>query len=648
MSQPHQSPAKLDEPDYSALEQCYIPRELADAAGIYRVNSLDGRDLVGRKGGGDYAGLVFPYRMPGEAGRVLYRLRLDHAPVDAATGKELHKYLTAPGERNRLYFPPCGPDLLADAALAVVITEGEKKALALWHAAPGLNGTGKPAFLPVALGGVWSFRTTTGIRGDAHGERVPEKGVLPDFDRLVWTHRRVTILFDANAATNPNVQAARRELARELTRRGAEVWLAELPPAVGVNGCDDFLYAYGLEKFRVMLEQAHRYQWREELLRSDTGKILRVLANALTALRAAPEWVGRLAYNEFHLRSEATLPTPWGFTGPWDEQQDRLLAEWLQHRGILVEDGMAAKAVETVARDRSFHQVREYLEGLVWDGTGRLDDWLILYLGAEPSDFHRAIGAKWMISAVARIYQPGCKADCCLIAEGKQGTFKSTAFRTLAMPWFSDTMPDLNKDADPALSLVGVWIVELPELDALLSSRVERARVKSFLSRASDHIRPPYGRRFVDAPRQCVFAGTINHFEYLHDETGARRFWPFQSGVIRIADLGRDRDQLWAEAKVRFERGEHWWLESPELIQAAQEEQEQRFQQDPWEQVVAEYIEGRTAITTAEILRNILFKKVESWGRADETRVGAILRRLRWVPTGKARPRVYHPEVVVK
>src|SRR5215471_3026280 len=113
-------PGKLSEADYAALERSFITRAIAEAAGIYRVASLEGRAIVGRKDGGDYSGIVFPYRMPGE----IYSVR------------------------DRLYFPPCAPSLAGDAAVPLVITEGEKKCLSLWRMALE---TGAPAFLPVAL-----------------------------------------------------------------------------------------------------------------------------------------------------------------------------------------------------------------------------------------------------------------------------------------------------------------------------------------------------------------------------------------------------------------------------------------------------------------------------------------------------------------
>jgi predicted P-loop ATPase len=651
---PASRPARpaLTTEDYASLERSFISPDLANAAGLYRVPSIDGREIVGRSGGGDYAGIVFPYRWPGAKGDILHRLRLDHPPFE--NGKPQHKYLTAPRERNRLYLPPCDPKLLSDSSVPIVLTEGEKKCLALWRAArDSANGTGTPSFLPIALAGVWNFRGTIGTVTNAKGERTPEKGVIPDFDRLQWTGRKATIVFDSNAASNPSVNAARRELARQLTRRGAEVWIADLPEAPNVNGIDDYLGLFGLASGLEVLRHAHRYEWRKELMVSDTtGKPLGILANVITALRSAPEWCGVLAFDEFSQRVTTLRETPWGPVEIWTEQEDRLCADWMQHRGLRIGVNDAAAAVETIARDSHYHPVRAYLDALEWDGNGRLNDWLTLYLGAEPSDLIRAFGSKWLISAVVRIYKPGAKADHCLILEGKQGTYKSTAIRILGEPWFTDDVPDLGSK-DAGFSTLGAWIIELPELDAI--SRAEMSRVKSFLSRPVDHFRPPYGKRYVDFPRQCVFAGTVNHSEYLRDETGGRRFWPVAVGVINLDALRRDRDQLLAEAVARYRRGEKWWLDSG-LNEEAMKEQDARYMQDDWESPIAAWLKTsfgvlphKTAnVSTADVLKNALCKPTGDWQHKDTIRVGTILRRLGWEPgerkAGDERTRRYSPK----
>ena len=75
---------------------------------------------------------------------------------------------------------------------------------------------------------------------------------------------------------------------------------------------------------------------------------------------------------------------------------------------------------------------------------------------------------------------------------------------------------------------------------------------KTFVSRATDRFRPPYGSRITEQPRQSVFAGSVNHSDYLRDETGARRFWPVACAAIDFDALGRDREQIWAETCQRY------------------------------------------------------------------------------------------------
>jgi predicted P-loop ATPase len=637
---------QLTTDDYEALEKCYIPRVLADAAGLERVDSLEGRERVGRKGPGDYAGILYRYFDPVIKQVVAERLRLDHPPVDH-NGKPAQKYLAPPGQRNHLYWPLADPTWIEDTTIDVMVVEGEKKALASHRAAietATMRGNGQrhvAAWFAVGVGGVYNWRGVIGITIDASGERVQEKGVIPDIERINWKGRRVWICYDSNVLTNDMVRAARKQLARELASRDAEVWFIDLPIVPGVNGVDDFLAQEGLQAFLELFPKASRWQWHNELVRSDKGKILPTFGNALKVLRLAPEWNGVLVYNEFALRTETRRPPPWGGpTGPWDDHQDSLLIESLEGEGLRISDAHATRAAVTVAREHPYHPVRDYLGGLKWDGVSRIDDWLIIYLGVDPSDYVRAVGACWLISAVARIYEPGVKADCALILEGGQGKGKSTALGILGGEFYSDDIAELGTK-DASLGAAGVWIVELAELEAMTKSDV--SKIKSFISRQVDRFRPPYGRHYIRVPRQCIFAGSVNLNRYLKDETGGRRFWPVKCGdKLDLDSLRRDRNQIWAEAVARYRASAHWWLEDDEVIAAAAEEQDDRYQTDPWEPLVAEMLPNETEVTTADVLLKAIQKLPGQWTRADETRVGIILNRLGWeIHRPHGRRRVY-------
>lgn len=369
--------------------------------------------------------------------------------------------------------------------------------------------------------------------------------------------------------------------------------------------------------------------WKDRLITNErTGAARALLANAELALREAPEMRGVLAFSDFSLDIVSTKATPWGSKGKWTDNDNTQAAVWLQREhSIHVSSAIAAEAALTVARDRSFHPVREYLDSVKWDGTPRIDQWLSLYLGAENTEYARAVGQRWLVSAVARIYKPGSKADCCLILEGPQGIRKSTALRTIAgEAFFTDELADLGSK-DAAMQTRGVWLIEIAELDSM--NRSDVGRIKAFMSRSVDRFRPPYGRMLVESPRQCVFAGSVNHSAYLRDETGGRRFWPVACSRILTDELARDRDQLWAEAVVRFREGAVWWLETPELTRAAEQEQAARYEDDPWEEKLAKYVNGHDSVSVGEFL-GYLGKPEGQWTRADQMRVAACFRAIGW------------------
>jgi predicted P-loop ATPase len=240
-----------------------------------------------------------------------------------------------------------------------------------------------------------------------------------------------------------------------------------------------------------------------------------------------------------------------------------------------------------------------------------------------------------------------------LILEGPQGARKSTALKVLAgEAWFTDELAEIGSK-DAAQQMRGVWIVEIAELDAI--GRAEVSRIKAFLSRTADRYRPPYGRYVVDVPRQCVFAGSVNPDTYLRDETGNRRFWPLRCGTIDLDALRRDRDQLWAEAVMRYREGAIWWLDDPVLIAAADEIQATRLQADAWDDLIEhwlafarqrvnrgyggfddwqdEEVERATPLTdvsVGEILEQAIGVERGRWTKGDQMRVGAYLKAAKW------------------
>ncbi|MFM2416618.1 MAG: hypothetical protein RL385_1341 [Pseudomonadota bacterium] len=384
------------------------------------------------------------------------------------------------------------------------------------------------------------------------------------------------------------------------------------------------------------------------LTRTESGAVRATTANAVKLLSEHPRWHDVIGYDA---REQAPkfMRRPPAFGGN-DEQWPRAIRDtdvtaiikWMEHETDAdFAEHKVNRAIDLTAHMRSFDPVCVYLKGLRWDGRSRLDDWLATYLGAEPSPFARMVGAKFLISAVARALRPGCQVDHVLVLEGRQGSGKTSALRILGGDYHRSDLPPLSsRDAKEALR--GAWIVELGELASLHRSEVTDA--KNFISTTVDTFRLPYGRRSEPHPRRVVFAASTNETEYLRDQTGNRRFWPVMCNDIDLAALALDRDQLWAEAVTRFDRSEPWHLGGPDEVALATSEQDLRREADPWEESVASYAAAHRSFTASEILRSLGVVQ-ERQTQSDKNRVGRILQRLGYthqqVRVGDQRVRQY-------
>ena len=282
--------------------------------------------------------------------------------------------------------------------------------------------------------------------------------------------------------------------------------------------------------------------------------------------------------------------------------------------------------------EHQFDPVCDYLDGLQWDGTPRLDRWLSTYMGAPDTELNRAIGRLTLIAAVRRAYAPGTKFDQIVVLEGTEGRGKSTAIEILAgRENFSDQKILGLSDKEQQEAMCGIWLYEIAELTGM--RRAETEHVKAFASRTVDRARPAYGRFRVDRPRRAVCFATTNDDEYLKSETGNRRFWPVVTTHIDLAALARDRDQLWAEAAEVEARGGSIGL--PErLWKQAGEEQYQRLESDEWTAPIHNYLNmkdhDRSDVSVMDVLAGNQFLQLEASrvGRAEQMRAGAILRRM--------------------
>lgn len=342
------------------------------------------------------------------------------------------------------------------------------------------------------------------------------------------------------------------------------------------------------------------------------------LANVIQVLERHPEWAGRLRFNELTGFMELD-------TRELDDTRINELRSWLDTGlpwATKPPKPIVFDAVEVVAKRQAFDPVRQYLDSLQWDGVERLPYWLDDVCGVERTQYTMAVASKFLIGAVARAQRPGSKVDHMPVFVGVQGVYKSTLLRELFCGYHVDTPVSLgSKDAYTVLS--GAWCYEFAELASFHGREVEK--LKAFFSSSTDTYRPAYGRTVVSIPRRCVPAATTNDEHVLHDATGSRRFWMITVKHVDLGALKEIRDQLWAEAVVRYQEGEPWWMEGEQELEAAAVA-EDHYAADPWEERIAEYAAGRERIKPMDVLNEVLQIEAGKQTKGDLMRVGRILR----------------------
>jgi predicted P-loop ATPase len=383
------------------------------------------------------------------------------------------------------------------------------------------------------------------------------------------------------------------------------------------------------------MEEQPSTKFLADCLCGDTGKVLPILANALIGLRAVfPKTFG---YDEMESTAILKMPLEKDLEfrpRPVTDIDVGIVQDRLQHLGLKrISAEVMHQAIDVRAHECRFHPIRTYLDRLHWDGERRLHSWLTRYLGVEDSEYVKSIGTMFLVSMVARIYRPGCKADHMLVIEGEQGALKSTACFHLGGQWFSDNLPEVTVGKDVSMHLRGKWLIEVSEMHAM--GRAESAVLKAFISRTHERYRPSYGRKEVIEPRQCVFVGTTNRDVYLRDETGGRRFWPVKTGAIDVDALSNDRDQLFAEAVTQFHEGAEWWPDKNFERQHIAPQQAIRYEADAWEDMISNYLKGVLKVTIGQVAQQALFIETGRIGTAEQRRIAAALEQLGW----KRRPK---------
>lgn len=374
-----------------------------------------------------------------------------------------------------------------------------------------------------------------------------------------------------------------------------------------------------------------------DIARDAKGRPLATEANIGLFISRSDEW--RLRYDEFGAKAIVELSPANGMAparpGELDDYHVGIARNWLA-----LEHSMDAGSQVTrgglvfAAKQRWFDPLKDYLRNLEWDGVSRVETWLHDFLGVMASEA-RALGRMWLISAVARALQPGCKADYMLVLIGGQGERKTSALEALCPEpsWFQPDLPDV-RDKDSMQALLGAWIVSSDEMNAMRNAeRMELA--KNYLTRRWDRYRAPYAASFCTVPRRCVFAGTSNPKQILHDPTGNRRFWCVEVTRTDVDGIREARDQLWAESVELYRGGAQWWPDKETERAIVERNREEFTSHDEWQTKVEEQCVSKDSVTIGDLLASIGLPP-EKWGRGEQRRIADILTGMRWEQRGRA------------
>ena len=346
-------------------------------------------------------------------------------------------------------------------------------------------------------------------------------------------------------------------------------------------------------------------------------KLIQSVKNFEIALDNDNRLKGKIKFDEFSQQTYLMGNTPWEASRnnyrAWSSFDDSALFAILQSDYGLNSRNDYFDALKNVAMRNRFHPVRDLLNSLKWDGQGHIRGLLPDYLGAEDTEYTYQVWRLWMLGAVARIFQPGCKFDYTVIFQGRQGLGKSTFLQLMALNdgWFNDSLDSLDSDK-AAQSLMGSWIIELAELKSLARTAGGVDSVKRFLTATQDKYRVPYERRADIFLRQSVFAGTTNKSDFLQDETGNRRFLIIQTGVhepkknLFDPEAMNDIKAAWAEA-VHIYKTEKPKLLLPESCRKQAEElQAESMSDDGKIGIIQEYLSDKHRTCAIEIWQKAL------------------------------------------
>ena len=278
-----------------------------------------------------------------------------------------------------------------------------------------------------------------------------------------------------------------------------------------------------------------------------------------------PKLGNAIRYNMLTERIDIVKPLWWEKqTSTLNDTDFNYILLYLEDTYGLTNEKKIEKAISIAADRCRYHPIRNFLNGLEWDGEERIRYVLHRFLGADVSEYTYQCLLLFLLGAISRVFCPGCKFEVMLCLVGGQGAGKSTFFRFLAVKdeWFTDDLKKIDDD-NVYRKMQGHWIIEMSEMLAAANAK-SIEEIKSFMSRTKETYKVPYETHPADRLRQCVFGGSTNTMDFLPlDRSGNRRFLPIPVNAQRaeihiLDDEAASRayiQQVWAEAMEIYQGG---------------------------------------------------------------------------------------------
>lgn len=465
-----------------------------------------------------------------------------------------------------------------------------------------------------------------------------------DFDE--WVGR----LYATKAALGDDGRAAFLEFSRKSELKHDEeyaksTWAKAMPTKCGAgsiyylarqHGWQDPRRVASLDDFVVVEPEPGARTPLPAFRRLKNGDIKSTKENIAMALRRSDVCGCKLRHDVF--RGEVMLALPG--TEDWRSLKDTdytWLCINLEHCSVGFKEISKERirdVVAYVAEGNAFDSAQYWLRSLKWDGKERVATSLSTYFGAVDTPYTRAI-SQYLWSALAgRVMRPGIKADMVPVAVGAQGKGKSSTIKAIApAPEHFLELDIGGKEDDMARMMLGKLVVELGELKGLRTREIEH--IKSFITRTHEEWVPKFKEMKVAYPRRSVLIGSTNKLEFLQDESGHRRWLPFEVGVCAPEKLRADRDQLWAEGLVMFNLGGIRWQDAERLAGA----QHDKFVvRDPWEELVFDWLQevcpltdrlnGDAVFSAVDILLKVVKMDLKSITQVHKDRMARVLKEL--------------------